>query len=395
MSSTVIKGAKVFIDGVFVSAEVLIEGRKIARIGKSLKGDKILDAKGLVLVPGLIDPHVHLREPGAEYKEDFRTGTRAAIAGGFTTVMDMPNNNPPTTTFARLEEKKELAKKAVCDVRFHFGGTDDNFAEVRKVNPASMKIYLGLTTGELYLRKTDSLIRHFENIYPESVLFFHASTHGPEEQSLSETLDNIKQIGSLSERFMRKFHIAHASSGNEITLTKAYGRGTVETAPHYLFLSSKDAEKLGKLGTVYPNLRSPEVRKSLWPKLEQADCISSDHAPHTLDDKEEGAHGFPGLETSLSLMLDACSRKLLPLEWVITRMSLNPARIFGLENLGEIAVGNTANLTLIDLKKEWTVKGEELETKCKWSPFEGKKLKGKVHSVFYNGKLVLEDGEFA
>ncbi|MFH1394269.1 MAG: dihydroorotase family protein [Candidatus Micrarchaeota archaeon] len=394
MSTTVIKGAKAFIEGRFTDCDVLINGSVIAGIGKNLKGEKSMDARGLVLLPGLIDPHVHLRQPGAEYKEDFNSGSRAAVAGGFTTIMDMPNNNPPTTTFARLEEKKLLAKKAVCDVRFHFGGTDDNFEEVRKVNPESMKIYLGLTTGELYLRQPHSLERHFENIYPKSVLFFHASANGPEEQSIADTLDNIGRVGELSGRYLRKFHIAHASCGAEVARTREFEKGTVEVAPHHLFLNSKDAKKLGVNGTVYPPLRSEKRRKSLWKEFDKIDCIGSDHAPHTLEDKEEGAHGFPGLETTLPLMLDACHRKLFRLEEIIPMMSHRPAQIFGLEKVGEIREGNFANLTLVDLKKEWTVKGEELQTKCKWSPYDGKKLKGKVHSVLYKGRLVIEDGKF-
>ncbi|HID72626.1 TPA: dihydroorotase, partial [Candidatus Micrarchaeota archaeon] len=322
------------------------------------------------------------------------TGTRAAVAGGFTTVMDMPNNNPPTTTFVRLEEKKELAKKAVCDVHFHFGATDDNYPEVRKVNPKSMKVFLGLTTGEMYLRKPDSLEKHFENIYPESVLFFHANTPGPEEQSLSETQENIAKVGSLSDKYMRRFYIAHCSCGAEAAKAKEFERGNAEVAPHHLFLNSKDAEKLGAKGTVYPELRSEPLRKSLWKDFGHIDCIGSDHAPHTLEDKEEGAHGFPGLETTLSLMLDACHRKLLKLEDVIPMMSSRPAEIFGLEKVGEIKEGNFADITLVDLREEWTVKGEELETKCKWSPYEGKKLKGKVHSVFYRGRMIYEAGSF-
>jgi len=391
MRTIVISGAKVFIEGKFVSCDVLIKGSKIAEIGKSLKGEKKVDGKGLLLLPGLVDPHVHLREPGAEYKEDFKTGSHAALAGGFTTIMDMPNNNPPTTTFIRLEEKKQLAKKAACDIRFHFGGTDDNFPEVRKVNPKSLKIYLGLTTGEFFLKRPDSLEKHFENIYPDSVLFFHASGNGPEEQALEETFANIDRVRKLSDQYMRKFHIAHASCGKEVELAKHSERATVEAAPHHLFLNSKDAKKLGSRGSVYPELRSEKLRKSLWKQFSNIDCIGSDHAPHTLEDKEEGAHGFPGLETTLSLMLDACSKKLLKLEDVIPMMSSRPAEIFALENVGEIKVGGFADLVLVDLKKEWTVKGEELQTKCKWSPYEGRKLKGKVHSVFYRGRLVYED----
>lgn len=391
--SIVIKGAKTFLDDNFSDYDILLENDRIVDIGKSLDGDEKVNAKGMLLIPGLIDPHVHFREPGLEYKEDFRTGTHAAIAGGFTTVMDMPNNKPPTTTFVRLKEKRKLAEKAVCDVRFHFGSTDSNFDEVRRVNPKSMKVYLGKTTGELFLRKSDSLKKHIESLHFESILFVHASGNGPEEQAINETIENINNVGRLSTELRKKFYIAHASCEQEIVKTKEH-KGFVEVSPHHLFLSSKDAEKLGNKGTVYPELRSEERRKSLWRQLNSIDCIGTDHAPHTLEDKEQGAHGFPGLETALPLMLDAYNKKLLKLEYIIPRMTSIPAKIFGLTGLGEIKKGNIANLTLVDLKKEWKVKGEELQTKCKWSPFEGRILKGKANSVFYKGKLVFEDNQF-
>ena len=165
MSSLLVKNCRAFIANSFIETDILIENGIISTIKpRGLKGDERFDAHGMIVSPGLIDPHVHLREPGATYKEDFVTGTRAAIAGGFSCVMDMPNNKLPTTTKARLEEKIKLAnEKALCDVLFHFGGTDDNFAEVTNAKPNSMKIYMGHTTGDLFLRKPDSLEHHFSN----------------------------------------------------------------------------------------------------------------------------------------------------------------------------------------------------------------------------------------
>lgn len=389
----IIKGGNVFFRGKFEKLDVGIENDKITKIGKNLKGDSFFDASGMLVLPGLIDPHVHLREPGAEYKEDFETGTRAAVAGGFTTVMDMPNNPIPTTTIQRLNEKKGLARrKAVCNVLFHFGATDNNFDEVMKARPLSMKIYLGKTTGELYLRNPTSIEKHIQ--YYSGQFVFHADiSEGKEDEQLEATYKNIETLGKLSQRYKRDSHIAHASSGKAIELAKSYGM-TAEVAPHYLFLSEKDAKKLKHLGTVYPNLRSEKIRKSLWTKLPDADCIATDHAPHTLEDKEKGAHGFPGLETSLALMLSAYHSKKLKLEWIVGMMSEKPADIFKLNGVGRIIEGYSADITILDLKKEWKVKGEELYTKCGWSPFEGKKLKGKVKSVFCKGKPVFDEYEF-
>ena len=193
-------------------------------------------------------------------------------------------------------------------------------------------------------------------------------------------------IITIDDGFKGNFKLLH--------LFKKYENATVEVAPHYMFLNSLDAEKLGVLGSVYPPLKSEQKRLTLWNSLERVDCIASDHAPHTVEDKEDGAHGFPGLETSVALYLDAHNKKLLDIHWVIQRMSENPAKIFNLKEKGKIQEGYEGSLTLIDLKKEWTVKGNDQFTKCKWSPFEGKKLKGKVQSVIYKGELIFEEGEF-
>jgi dihydroorotase (multifunctional complex type) len=392
--SVLIKGGKVFYEGRFSESDVFIEYGKIKSVGKNIeKADETYDAKGMLVLPGLIDPHVHLREPGAEYKEDFRTGTQAAVAGGFTTVVDMPNNPFPTVTIAALAEKETLArKKAVCDVRFHFGATDHNFDEVKRAATAvSLKIYLGKTTGELYLRNPKSLERHLENYDGQFV--FHASGDGKTEQEqLDATFRNIELIGSLSIKHRRRSHIAHASTGKEVALSKSFHL-TVETAPHYLFLDSNDAKKLGYKGTVYPNLRTggPE---SLWNKINEIDCIATDHAPHTIEDKKNGAHGFPGLETSLGMMLTAYHSGKIGLEWIVEHMSGRPAEILRLEKIGKIKEGFHGDVTILDPKKEWTVKGDRLYTKCGWSPFEGKKLKGKVKSVFCRGDLIFDDFSF-
>ena len=395
--SIAIKGGRIFIDGGFVEKDILLEGSRIIKIGPNLHSDeKPIDASGFLVVPGLIDPHVHLREPGAEHKEDFRTGTQAAVAGGFTTVIDMPNNPIPTTTLLRLNEKKALAsKKAVCGVRFHFGATDSNFEEVAKANPDSMKIYMGRTTGDLMLRDSSSLEKHFSRFDHEKPIVVHASDDSKiEEKNLEKTYANEEFAMALAQKHNRRVHLAHASASHEIHLFKKFAKATCEVAPHYLFLNSKDSAVLGKLGTVYPPLRSEQKRLTLWNALDRIDCIATDHAPHTIEDKDAGAHGFPGLETCLGLMLDAHNKSLLGLDWFIPRMSEGPARTFNLERKGKVAPGFDADLTIIDMKKEWEVKGSELFTKCAWSPFEGKKLKGKAHSVIYNGELIFEEGQF-
>jgi len=391
--SLAIKNGMAFIGADFVVKDILIENGIIVKIGMNLKGDETIDASNLLVLPGLIDPHVHLREPGDTYKEDFTSGSRAAVAGGFTTVIDMPNNKVPTITAERLKEKEALAKKAVCDVLFHFGGTDNNFGEVKSADPRSLKLYLGETTGSLALKNPDSLAKHFTNFPAERPVVLHASDHSPDEKTnLERTYATMENALSLAQQ--RRIHMAHASSEKEILIAKKYARCTVEVAPHHLFLSNRNAEKLGFLSKVYPPLRSEQKRLKLWHALGNVDCIATDHAPHTIEDKEAGAAGFPGLETSLALMLDASAKGLVDRTWVVRAMSWNVAKAFNIEKKGKLETGYAGDVTIVDHRKSWKVVGSELETKCRWSPFDGMELKGKAVTVVKNGKIIYEEGQF-
>jgi dihydroorotase len=396
-----IKNGRIFYNGDFVEKSILIEEEKIKKIGSHVENEEseLIDAKGLLILPGLIDPHVHLREPGAEYKEDFRTGTRAAIAGGVTTVIDMPNNPLPTITVERLREKERLAKqKALCDVYFHFGATYDNFDEIKKANPLSLKIYMGKTTGTLLIKDDETIEKHFQNFDKRKPIVLHAedADYLGKYPCRSEEAARIAvaRAVALAKKTNRIIHIAHVSTRAEIDEARKFDGCTVETAPHYLFLSKKYAEKNKSLGLVRPPLRSESERRALWQMFDKINCIATDHAPHTLEDKENGANGFPGLETSLALMLDAYNRRLVSIADIVAKMAENAAKIFNLPLVGKIEFGYLANLIFVDVKEEWKVRGEELETKCKWSPFDGKLLKGKVKKVIVRGKLIYDEGDF-
>ncbi|MCI0503576.1 dihydroorotase family protein [Candidatus Micrarchaeota archaeon] len=394
--SLLIQGGMAFLGSKFEQKDILIEDGRIAKVGNALKGDEVITAAGLLVLPGLIDPHVHFREPGDTYKEDFATGSRAAIAGGFTTVMDMPNNAIPTTTKARLEEKVKLAKeKAICDVLFHFGGTDSNFDEVKRADPGSLKLYLGQTTGGLVLKNPSSLEKHLRNFPKEKPIVLHACDHSEgEEENLGKTYATIENALSLAKKTNSTIHLAHASTGKEIQLSLRYPRCTVEVAPHHLFLSRDALEKLGPYGKVYPPLRTEQKRIMLWSALDRADCIATDHAPHTIEDKERGAAGFPGLETSLALMLEGVERGLLDRIWVAQRMTQNPARIFNIKGKGRLEKGYAGDVAIVDPKKKWKIEGSMLETKCKWTPFDGMEVRGKVHTVVKGGKILFEKFQF-
>jgi dihydroorotase len=383
------------VNGEFSEKDILLDNGVISAIGNDLKGDERIEAKGFLVLPGLIDPHVHFRDPGDTYKEDFVTGGRTAIAGGFTTVIDMPNNSKPTITKRRLDEKTRLAKKALCDVLFHFGGTDDNFDEIGKANPNSLKLYLGKTTGKLMLKDPESLKHHMEHFPRERPIVLHACSHEEDEEiNLQKTYSILENAISLAERLNRRIHIAHCSTKKELTMTYESPNATSEVAPHHLFLSHKDYERLGVLSTVYPPLKSEQRRLMLMSALELADCIATDHAPHTIEDKDNGAAGFPGLETSLALMLEATTKGFVGKTWVVQRMSENPARLFHIEKKGKIKPGYHADITIVDPNKEWKVDAQKLQSKCKWTPFDGRKLKGKVHTVIKDSKIVYQEYKF-
>jgi len=391
--SLVIKNGLAFLGDKFQKKDILIEDGIISAIGVDLKGSERIDATDMLVLPGLIDPHVHLRDPGLTQKEDMRTGTEAAVAGGFTTIMDMPNNKPPTITEAALAEKREIAKrKAVCDVLFHFGATEDNHDEVAKADPGSLKLYLGTTTGNMAVSDWDAIERHFASFPKDRPIVMHASDHAPDETfNLERTFQTEERAIELAKRHKRKVHLAHASAKKEVLISKRCDGCTCEVAPHHLFLSKNDEAKLGYYAKVYPPLRSEQKRLMLWSALERIDCIATDHAPHTPEDKENGAAGFPGLETSLSLMLLGCQRGLADRIGIFQKMSQNPADIFNLPRKGRIRKGLDGDITILDPKKEWTVQAHLMHSKCGWSPYEGMRLKGKAHTVIRAGKPIYRE----
>ena len=397
----IIKNAKFYLGGKVVSKDILIEKGKIAGIGK-FKGEGI-DAKGLFALPGLIDPHVHLRDPGLTYKEDFHSGTRAALAGGFTTVLDMPNTKPPTTTAKAFKQKQEIAKKkAVCDYGIHFGAAKNNFAEIKKAKPKSLKLCMGETTGNLLVDDVYSILKHFSSFPREKPLIVHAEDTETLEatekmkKGRAEVAEKIavEKARLLAEQTDRVVYFAHTTTFEAVHLAKIWKKSFVEVAPHHLFLSiDKDGKRLKKSSKVYPPLRSEADRRELWGALYFVDAVGSDHAPHTPQDKKKGAAGFPGLETTLALFLNAYNKGMVELPWIINRMAENPAKIFGLNSKGRIGKGYDGDITLVDLKEGWEVSADEFESKCGWTPYEGFKLKGRVKKVILRGNLVVDDSK--
>lgn len=337
----------------------------------------------LIKLPGLIDAHVHLRDPGAIQKEDFQTGTKAAIAGGITTVIDMPNNPVPTTSLGRLEQKIKLAKKkALCQVFFHFGASNNNFNQYSKVKNIAkgLKVYLDHTTGPLLIEDLATLEKCFRLWPKELPILVHA-----EDSTI------LKVIG-LVAIWNKPVHFCHISQASEIEMIKeAKKKGlpvTCEVSPHHLFLTKDDLKHLGAFGMMRPPLRTKKDVKALWKNLSIIDCFATDHAPHTKKEKQSNRppNGVPGLETALPLLLTAVTKGKLTIKDIVKRFHENPAKIFKIKTSPRTYIE-------VDLKKKWQIKNENLFTKCRWSPFNNWKVQGKVIKVFINGKKVFEDGK--
>jgi carbamoyl-phosphate synthase/aspartate carbamoyltransferase/dihydroorotase len=335
-------------------------------------------------LPGLIDVHVHLREPGATHKEDWDTGTAAALAGGFTTVLAMPNTQPPITDGKSLRTALQAAKgKARCDYAQYLGAGPDNADLLPDLasHAAGLKMYLDQTYGALRLDDMALWMAHFAR-WPNA---FPLAAHA-ESRTLAAVL-------LLSALYDHPLHLCHVSRREEILLIRAAKeRGlpvTCEVTPQHLFLTEDDIPALGSgRSEVRPRLATARDRDALWENLDVIDCFATDHAPHTLDEKD-GAQpppGFPGLETALPLLMTAVHDGRLTMDDCILRLHTNPQRIFKLPEQPETYIE-------IDPDVSWEIRASHTYTRCTWTPFEGRPVRGRVRRVVLRGKAVYIDGQ--
>jgi carbamoyl-phosphate synthase/aspartate carbamoyltransferase/dihydroorotase len=333
-------------------------------------------------LPGLIDPHVHLREPGAIHKEDFGSGTQAALAGGFTMVCAMPNTTPPLIDAASLTLAEDAgAAKAVCDYGIHLGASPLNTetASSLAARCTGLKFYLDATFGPLHLTDLAVIREHFARWPHDRPILCHAE---------DRTLAAVLMVAWMEQRSV---HICHVSRRAEIELIReAKERGlpvTCEVAPHHLYLSTADIPRLGVgRSEVRPRLATPDDVAALWANLEVVDCIATDHAPHLLSEKDSDTPppGFPGLETALPLMLRAVHEDRLTLDVLIAKMHHNPRRIFDLPEQLDTWIE-------VDVDAAWTVP-EQTVSRCGWTPFAGMTVQGRVERVVLRGAVVVADG---
>lgn len=344
----------------------------------------------ILRLPGLIDPHVHLRTPGQEHKEDFFTGTSAALAGGFTTIIDMPNNKIPITTLAKLKEKITIAKQqTVCDIGFYFGSLGDNLSEFKKIKHLvlGMKLYLNETTGNFLIdkKKLLEIFEAWKKVEGDRPILLHAED------------DAVAYVIKIAKATRQRAHFCHISTISDLQqIIEAKNQGvpvTCGVTPHHLFLDEADVKELGPYGRMKPPLRTKKEIAFLWKNLSHIDVIESDHAPHTIEEKNPSAssgqappYGVPGLETTLPLLLTAVSQNLLAIEDVVRLCHTGPASIFGIPYDPDTFIE-------IDTTKRYTISNKNLLTKCQWTPFDGYRATGKLVKTVIRGKTVFEDGK--
>ncbi|WP_320047575.1 dihydroorotase family protein [uncultured Ilyobacter sp.] len=377
-----------------ISQEIGIEDaiKKIFKDNTHLVRMDYLDLEGRYLIPGIVDPHVHMRDPGLTHKESATTGSMACAKGGVTTFVDMPNTIPATITEEVLEDKRGIFKnKTYVDYGFHFGAAgDNNSQEIKNVkNIASTKVFLNISTGKMMVENDEIL----NEIFSESKI---VSVHAEE--------DMVKKAISLSRKNKNELYLCHLSLAEEVEdLKKAKAEGMKiygEVTPHHLFLNTShrdENEESKKLLIMKPELKSGDDNECLWEALNNGiiDTVGTDHAPHLLSEKmEKTTFGIPGVEHSLEMMLRGLKEGKMSMKRLIEVMSENPAKIFNIKNKGKIKVGYDADFVELDMDQERIIEREEVVSKCGWSPYEGLKTGGTVLTTIVRGEIVYKNGNF-
>jgi dihydroorotase len=418
---TLIRNAQVVLPQQTLRASVIIEDTKIADIDPAPQSrvDETLDGSGLHLLPGVIDDQVHFREPGYTHKEDLYTASRACAKGGVTTFLEMPNTRPATTTLERLDEKLALASaKSLVNYGFYMGATPDNLDQLQKARRTpGIKIFIGSSTGDLLVDDQQALERIFgqtelpitAHCEDETTVRANAArlADPPSVADHSRIRDHqaaviaTRRTLDLARRHQHRFHVLHVSTADELDLLDDHQNlVTAEVCPHHLFFHTGDYARLGALIQMNPSVKSPRDNQRLWQGLLEGriQVVATDHAPHTLQEKQQpypkSPSGLPAVENSLALMLNQVHQGRCSLQQVVQWMCDAPARVWDIVGKGRIQVGYDADLVLVDLNRQAEIRDELQETKCGWSPWHGTKLTGWPVRTWVMGHLVYDQGRF-
>ena len=402
-------------------ADVGIRAGRIVAIG-SLTGAKaaeIYEAKGLHVLPGVIDTQVHFREPGNEHKEDLESGSRAAALGGVTAVFEMPNTSPPTTSHLAIEDKLARARNRMhCDYAFYVGATPQNVGALSELERlpgvCGVKAFLGSSTGTLLLSEEDAILAalkggrrrmavHSENEARLNARKSFAKTGDPRTHPVWRDAETARlsteRVLRLARAVGRKLHVLHVTTADELPLlAEARDFATVETTPQHLTLSAPECyERLGTYAQMNPPIREAHHRDALWKAVSEGliDVIGSDHAPHTREEKDKiypnTPSGMPGVQTLATILLDHVNAGRMSLERFVDLTSAGAARIFGIAGKGRIARGFDADFTIVDLKKKQKIENSWIASKCAWTPFDGMETTGWPVATIIRGKTVMRD----
>lgn len=420
----IIEGGEVYTPSGVQPLDIGVRDGRIETLGALASTDAAerLDASGLLVLPGVIDTQVHFREPGLEHKEDLESGTRSAILGGVTAIFEMPNTKPMTTSPEALADKLQRTQgRAWCDVAFFMGASAENASQLaeweRLPGCAGIKMFMGSSTGDLLVESDDDLLNVLRHGNRRVSVHCEDEARMRERKAIAEEgahprfhpiwRDDVsavlatQRLLSLSAQTGRRVHVLHVTSKQEMDLLGAWKRlATVEVTPQHLTFEAPDCyDRLGTLAQMNPPIRSKEHQDALWAGVYDGtvDVLGSDHAPHTLDEKAkpypQSPSGMTGVQTLLPVMLTHVLNGKLTLDRLVDMSSAGPARIFQIARKGRIARGFDADFAIVDLKRSEVVKREWIASKCGWSPYEGRLLKGwPIHTVL-RGRVVVRNGE--
>jgi dihydroorotase len=430
MNKILVKNITIVNDGKSFLSDLLIEDKFISRIDQSIpkpNGAAEIDGSGKHLIPGIIDDQVHFREPGLTHKANIASESAAAVVGGVTSFMEMPNTNPPAVTIDLLEEKYAIAEKtSVANYSFYLGGSNDNVEEVKRVDPKNicgLKIFMGSSTGDMHVENEDALnllfthsptliavhsendkiisdnLRNYFEKYGEDIpIEVHA-----EIRSVEACLQSTKRAIKLAEETNAHLHVLHISTeeetklfDNSIPLTEK--KITAEVCAHHLWFDIDDYRKLGTQIKCNPAIKDARHKPALLKALlnNSFDVIGSDHAPHTWDEKQNkylrAPSGLPLVQHTLNILLELYNQSKISLEMIVEKMCHSPAKLFQISKRGFIKEGYFADLAIVDLNNNWLVEKSNIKYKCGWSPFENYEFTGKVTDTFVSGDHVFKNG---